>query len=224
MLEIPNLPSTVARMLREEILDGSLGDGLRLNEVALAARLGVSRTPLREALSRLVAEGFVEHLPRRGFFVRPLTAEEAGQIYPIRAILDPEALCLAGVPPPERRRELRRINRELGSVGAEPEATLELDERWHRTLIRDCPNRELLRLIDRYIERTRRYELAYFRSLHHVAVVVDEHARILDALDTGALDTACEALRENMRSAVAPILDWLATRETAADRPSKEAQ
>src|SRR5438552_13883463 len=96
-LDRPNLGEALVVTLRERIVDGRLPAGERLNEVHLAASLGVSRTPLREALGRLTAEGALTSSPRLGFFVRPLTAEEFRQIYPIRAILDPEALRLAGI-------------------------------------------------------------------------------------------------------------------------------
>ncbi len=222
MLDRPNLPDAVARSLRRQILEHALRAGERLNEVALAARLGVSRTPLREALSSLVSEGFVEQVPRRGFFVRPLSADEARQIYPVRAILDPAALALAGVPPAAELSALRAINREIERSAGGAETTLELDERWHRRLVSGCPNRELLALIDRYIDRTQRYELAYFRASKHVAVAVGEHDRILDVLRAGDLEAACRALEDNMRSAVGPILAWLASREARARRPVEE--
>src|SRR5688572_10990022 len=93
-----NLSGALVTKLRHMIVDGTLPAGGRLNEVHLAQQLGVSRTPLREALTRLAQEGALTSLPRIGWFVRPLTVEELEQIYPIRALLDPEALRLAGLP------------------------------------------------------------------------------------------------------------------------------
>jgi hypothetical protein len=102
----PNLSGPVADRLREMIVDNRLQAGERINEVHLSARLGVSRTPLREALIRLEAEGALASFPRSGFFVRPLTLAEFEQIYPMRALLDPEALRLAGLPSPKRLERL----------------------------------------------------------------------------------------------------------------------
>ena len=68
------MSNDLANSLRDMIIDGDLAPGKRLNEVHLAAELGVSRTPLREALSRLAAEGDVVSVPRHGFFVKALTA------------------------------------------------------------------------------------------------------------------------------------------------------
>src|SRR5262245_36973472 len=99
-LDRPNISDVLATALRDMIVDGRLPAGERINEVHLAARLQVSRTPLREALGRLVAEGALTSVPRIGYFVCPLTLDEFEQLYPIRAILDPEALRLAGIPSP----------------------------------------------------------------------------------------------------------------------------
>src|SRR5262245_9415830 len=108
-----NISDTIANKLRSMIIDGRLPPGARINEVHLAASLGVSRTPLREALSRLANEGAVAVEPRRGFFVAPLSTTELEQLYSIRPVLDPEALRIAGVPAPCRLRNLRILNRRL---------------------------------------------------------------------------------------------------------------
>src|SRR5512145_3527967 len=97
-----NLSDSIALKLRNLIVDGHLPAGARINEVHLSQQLGVSRTPLREALARLAQEGALRSVARIGYFVRPLTVEEFDQLYDIRPILDPEALRLAGLPSRER--------------------------------------------------------------------------------------------------------------------------
>src|SRR5256886_12952136 len=87
-----NISDSVAAELRRRIVDGRLPAGERINEVHLSRELGVSRTPLREALSRLAAGGALTAVPRFGFFVRPPTSDELEQIYDIRPIRDPAAL------------------------------------------------------------------------------------------------------------------------------------
>ena len=79
-LDQPNLSAPISDRLRQLIAGGELPAGDRLNEVHLAASLGVSRTPLREALTRLVGEGAVTALPRHGFYVRALSAEEVARL------------------------------------------------------------------------------------------------------------------------------------------------
>lgn len=210
-LNRPNLGESVAAAVREMIVDGRLAPGQRINEVQLAVTLGVSRTPLREALNRLTAEGALTSLPRRGFYVCALTLEELEQIYPVRALLDPEALRLAGLPPSGRLKRLKTLNEQL-SAERDPEAVIALDDQWHLELIADCPNPVLLNLIRQFIRRTRRYELALMRERRSVQRAVEDHRRILDALRRGDLDAACDALRRNLQSAKAAIVEWLRQR------------
>ncbi|HEY6147344.1 MAG TPA: GntR family transcriptional regulator [Thermoanaerobaculia bacterium] len=212
LAERPNLSEELASELRDRIVDGRLPAGERVNEVHLAASLGVSRTPLREALGRLTAEGALTSSPRLGFFVQPLTEEEFRQIYPIRAILDPEALRLAGVPPRERIAALERRNAALASAD-DAHKVISRDDAWHLELLAGCPNRVLVGLIEQFMRRTRRYEIAYMRERRHVGTATNEHGRILAALRARNLPRACEALRRNMESGVEPILAWLRERE-----------
>lgn len=213
-IDRPNLSAAVAAAVREMIVDGRLAEGARVNEVHLAARLGVSRTPLREALTRLAAEGALTSLPRTGYYVCPLTAEEVEQLYPLRAILDPEALRLAGLPSPARLAELKRLNQKLQNT-TNPEMVVLLDDRWHHELLADCHNLILMGLIEQFVWRTRRYELGLMRERHNVARAGGDHEAIMAALEAGDLEAACAALRANMQSGKAPILAWLASRAPA---------
>lgn len=207
-----NLSEEVANLVREMILDGRLPAGDRINEVRLAAQLGVSRTPLREALSRLITEGALQDLPRRGVFVRPLTAEEVRDIYPIRGILDPAALRLAGIPSAGAIARLRKINRSLEAC-TDPAEAVRLDDRLHLELIAGCPNPVLIELIELFMWRTRRYELGLMRNHVAIASAVATHERILAALEAGDLEHACRELEGNMMRGQHPVLDWLAERE-----------
>jgi DNA-binding GntR family transcriptional regulator len=204
----PNISESVATTLRQMIVEGQLEPGGRINEVHLAARLKISRTPLREALSRLVAEGALTSLPRLGFYVCPLTVEEFEQIYPIRALLDPAALQAAGLPSDKRLARLSALNRKLGET-RDPEAAIALDDAWHLELLADCPNATLMGLIEQFIWRTRRYELALMRERRNLKRTVRHHGDILEALRRADLNGACAALKRNMESGKEPIIAWL---------------
>jgi DNA-binding GntR family transcriptional regulator len=206
-----NISEEIADTLRELIIDGQLRDGERINEVHLAERLGVSRTPLREALRRLEGEGAVYSVPRIGYFIRPLSIEEFRQIYPMRALLDPEALRLSGIPPQSRLRELAKLNTQIRNATSNKEV-LELDDRWHLTLVADCPNGVLIDLIGQFMRRTRRYELALMREGENVRVTTQDHRRVLRALRDGNLRAACAQLKRNMTSGIEPIERWLERR------------
>jgi len=209
-----NISEAVADAVREMIVDGRLGAGDRINEVSLAAQLGVSRTPLREALSGLVSEGAVTVRPRLGYFVRPLLLEEFEQVYDLRPLLDPEALRLAGAPSAQRIARLERLNEQLAA--ARGARAIQIDDAWHMELLAGCPNKVLLDLIGAMVQRTRRYELALMRERKNVAVATDDHDRIIAALKRGDIDEACAALKRNMQSGRDPIVKWL--RERAAQK------
>lgn len=206
------LADSVAGHLRNLIVDGELAAGERINEVHLAARLGVSRTPLREALARLSQEGALDRVAHFGWYVRPLTLEEFSQVYPIRPLLDPEALRLAGLPSPEKLRRLRAMDEKIATART-ADRIIDLDDAFHRELLSDCPNGVLLELIENFMRRTRRYELALMRERRNVAAARDAHRTVLAALGRRDLARACAALRDNLTSGYEPIAAWLAARE-----------
>lgn len=181
----------------------------RVNEVHLAEQLTVSRTPLREALTRLAGEHFLEAKPRHGFFVPPLTVAEVHQLYPIRARLDPWALELAGIPERAVIEQLHELNERLGAAPT-PEQVIELDDEWHLLLLAQCPNRVLIDLIHQMIWRTRRYEQAYFRATRNVGNAYEEHGKLLAALRKKDLALACKRLADNMTSVIPELVAWLA--------------
>lgn len=209
-----SVTSDVAATLRTMILDGRLADGERINEVRLSAALGVSRTPLREALNRLAAEGALVSVVGHGHAVAPLAAAEFEQLYDIRPILDPAALALCAVPSTEQLARLSALNAELLNAG-DGETAIDLDNRWHLLLLADCPNRALVGLIETIMLKTRRYELALLRERPRVVAASNDHERIIAALRAGNRDAACDRLRHNMQSGKAPVLEWLKARDAA---------
>lgn len=207
-----NISHDVADTIRNMIVDGLLAAGSRINEVHLARDLGVSRTPLREALAWLVREETLISVPRIGSFVKPLSVDEFEQIYPIRALLDPEALRLAGVPPKPRIDQLERLNARL-AMAKDADSVTALDDEWHLLLIAGCPNGVLLDLIRDFIRRTRRYELGLMREQGNVTVATDDHQAIIDALRRDDLPAAITDLKHNLQSGLGAIRSWLTARQ-----------
>jgi len=210
-----NISDDLVNQLRNMIVDGTLAAGERINEVHLSRALGVSRTPLREALARLGREGTLMSVPRIGWFVKSLSVEEFEQIYPIRALLDPEALRLAGLPSAERIDRLEGLNARIAETH-DPDRMITLDDEWHLELIAGCPNKVLLDLVREFIQRTRRYEIALMREQRNVAVATGTHRDIMTALRRRDLDGAVAALRRNLQTGLEPIRAWLESREGAA--------
>ena len=207
-----NTTDAVVDELRLMIVDGHLPAGERINEVHLAQKLGVSRTPLREALARLSSEGALDTVPRIGHFIRPLTLEEFDQLYDIRPLLDPEALRMAGLPSREKIERLREMNEIITRI-ENPEEIIAADDEWHIELIADCPNKILIDLVKQFIRRTHRYEIALMRERKNVLTAITNHRSILAALKRRDLDAACAALRVNLESGKAPIVAWLESRQ-----------
>jgi len=134
----------------------------------------------------------LQDVPRHGFFVRPLSAKEVGDIYPIRGILDPAALRLAGIPSPEAIARLREINRRLAQC-TEPAGAVRLDDELHLELVSNCPNPVLIDLIQQFMWRTRRYELGLMRHRGGMPGAVATHKRIIAALAPGEQIVYCSA-------------------------------
>jgi DNA-binding GntR family transcriptional regulator len=207
-----NISDELANRIRKMIVAGELPAGSRLNEVHLARDLGVSRTPLREAIARLLREDTLVTVPRIGAFVKPLAVEEFDQVYGIRNLLDPEALRLGGLASQQQLQRLERLNAKIGAA-TDPDTIIDLDDQWHLLLLEHCPNQVLLDLVRDFMRRTRRYELALMRERPHEAVATDTHAQIIAALRRGDLERAIATLKRNMESGREPIRSWLLGRE-----------
>ena len=206
-----SLVSQVLASLRRLISNGEIRPGEKLSEVALAERLDVSRTPVREALGQLIGDGLAIQIPRRGFFVSELSRREIEDLYLIRQLLDPEALRLAGVPDGPHLERLIRDN-EVMAHESDPASLIDLDDRWHLDLIAGCPNEVLLGLIRQFMARTRRYELLYMSDRGQASVAVETHRAILNRLAEGELEGACALLRRNMTEAIDPLVEWVESR------------
>lgn len=208
-----DVASQVADAVRQWIVDGEFAPSARINETHVAQRLKVSRTPVREALGRLVGEGALVAMPNLGFFVAEISQDELDEIYCLRPTLDSLALKLGGLPSDSARAELRRLNDRIRNCGSAEEA-VRLDEQWHRLLISGCTNVVLTNFIDCIIDRTRRYELILFADGAQRAAAANEHARLLEAVDSGSIARACAALEANLTRGDAPLRARIAERQS----------
>ena len=193
-------PAEREQGIAREILKRSLeGRGEFLREEAAARAFGVGRTALRRVLSRLVADGLLDHVPRRGWRVRPFRPEEMEAYLEVREVLELKALDLAA--PRLERAELQRLLAENRCSGGDPHVDGEL----HAVLIEKSGNR--------YLQDFFRRHGAYFTTLFYYAAlgasVVDRMARqhrgILRALIDGRWGHAREALARHIR-AQRPVL------------------
>ncbi|MFI5609137.1 GntR family transcriptional regulator [Amycolatopsis sp. NPDC051903] len=185
------------------VLDGRLAAGARINEVHLARELGVSRTPLREALIGLADRGLLVAAPGRGFLVAPLDPDEARRLYPLVAELESLALRwtspldLAALPD-----ALDAVTDEMAALPAAGDLSA-VDDRWHALLLSRCGNPHLLRLIEQTKPLLKRYESAYFGGAARTAESITEHRGIAGALRSGDVPGAAALLVRNWVKALA---------------------
>jgi DNA-binding GntR family transcriptional regulator len=200
------LRDDVYTLLCERIVEGKFPPGSRLPDVQLAAELGVSRTPVREALLRLVREGLVESDPHRGFFVAPLNRQEVLETYPIVWTLECLALQSCGPPTPEQLQALRQINAEMEAVPADALRRQELDLRWHQTLIEPSGNQRLQEILTGLKQVVRRYECMYMQDPALVRRSFNYHSEILEALLKKRPKLAGQLLERNWRAGMESVL------------------
>lgn len=195
--------------LRSAIVTGVLKPGQRLVERDLGDRLGISRTPLREAIIRLVHEGIVESLPSGRWAVTAVDDREARELYAIRMALEGYATRLAAErASAEEVGELHRIvdlqRRHLDPLD---ESILEnLNEVFHKTLYAMSSMRRLTDLIEMYRTTVMNYRLYHVYQEDEIHVAVDQHAEIASALDRRDADTAEVLLRDHIARAREIIL------------------
>jgi len=210
------LRTEVRRLLLDGLLHGDPAPGSGINEAELATRLGVSRTPLREALLDLEREGLIAIAPGRGFSVQPLTARDAEEIYPILYSLESLALGEIAKHPASRLKELERLNARLEASRDDAERALTLDREWHRTLLLGSANRRLLNLLESLKNQAYRYEFAFMRYSGKVISSVRQHRDIVRALRRGDSDEACALLKANWIVSLEFLRPWLARSDRAS--------
>ncbi|KRV46576.1 hypothetical protein AQ490_11900 [Wenjunlia vitaminophila] len=197
--------SISVRLLRQDVrqeivnrlLRGDYPMGTRINETRLAADLGVSRTPLREALFGLAREGLLEERPNRGFWLSPLTVQEVSETYPMISALEQLALRLSDV---ERLKDVASsLAKHAADIGEteDPVVAQAIDDEWHARLLNACPNQRLQRQIEELKTVVHRYEHAYLSEPQAVTESARQHLCIAEALAAGDIDRACRELDEN---------------------------
>jgi len=201
------LRDQVKEEIVKRILDGRLEALSRINESVLSVDLGVSRTPLREALLSLEQDGFVQAQPGRGFRVAALSAREVRDIYPIVGVL--EALALRTSDPLPATAALRELNDEIARSQDDPDRCEALDTELHRLLFEGCGNARLVDTIGGVKRIMKRYEIAYMRTPRTMASTIAEHEAIIAVLERGDREAASAAIEDNWRNGMERLLEIL---------------
>ena len=181
----------------------------RINESALSLELGASRTPLREALNRLVAEGFLTFQSGRGFFCRSLSPSLVLDLYEARVAVETEAMRLACKRATDEEllllKETLDRHEQTGQPVTDPDILLGQDEEFHLTIVRLSQNAELVGMLENLNDRVRYVRLVYLKAKVDQAGQSDRsrgktsaHRTILRALLERNTETACLAMRRHI--------------------------
>jgi DNA-binding GntR family transcriptional regulator len=209
------LRDEVYQRILSQVQHGNLPAGSRVRDVALAGELGVSRTPVREALLRLVRDGVLDTTPGRGFRVRPLDPTELRDVGEILGGLESLALRLSPVPGESRRTRLHELDRRLEQTRGDISRCLDLEDDWHRTLLEECPNRRLLELTSSLRQIPRRYLAAYMREAGRLSLSTLPHTKILAALKDKGPDSGASVFEQQWQKGVAELVTWIERRPGA---------
>jgi DNA-binding GntR family transcriptional regulator len=193
----------VAERLREQILARELEPGSWIDEMKLASAWGISRTPMREAIKVLAAEGLVTMKVRRGAYVTEASAEDVAQIYHLLALLESDA---AGQVAQHRSdadlAELQALHEQLESTTRDRNRFFEINERFHFRLLDLAHNRWRMQLVQ---ELRQMMKLSRHHSLFkkgRVQESLQEHRQLMDALAQGDGAAATAAMRQHFANSL----------------------
>jgi len=208
-----SLGDRVYAALREHLRTGRIARGVPLQEAALAAQLGVSRTPVREALARLASEGLVI-TDGRTVAGPELSAADVEEIYALRFLLEPEALRLLGKQAPGRAQiaPLRKALEDMGTAqeAGDGAAFMEANSRFRGGWMDQLPNRRLAHAIGLYADHTRYLRVTTLHDAVVRAGVMKRLKRLLAALAAGNGEAAAGVMREHLEEARRILLSQLA--------------
>lgn len=191
-------------ILQKEILDLRATPGSQLHVEELSEKLGISRTPVREALLRLKTAGLVQVLPRVGFFVANITVGEIVELFELREWLESQAA--AKVAPMLAEKELVYLDELMDSTALAVEQGdvgkfLEVEESFHDFIIRRCGNKHLLNVIESMYNLIRRERILSIRSKDNIERSLVEHRLIVSAFHDKNSTLASAAMSAHIRAA-----------------------
>jgi DNA-binding GntR family transcriptional regulator len=197
LAKIPNLTELTYRSIKQNVLDGTLGELSRLTEESLATQLGISKSPVREALNRLEAEGLVVIEARRGAYVRRFSEKEIRDLYDLREVLEVHAIEAATITPKLLGDLAASINKTKKFLKAGNKLEhIEEDMRFHSLITAATGNQELCRVLENVQQkallcRSKSYELS-------ATTAPVAHMKIYQALKKDAKREARSAMRDHI--------------------------
>lgn len=221
VIERQTLRAQIRAELIRRMTTGELAMGEGINEMQLAAELGVSRTPLREALIALENDGLIESTVGKGFRFSPANEKEFLELCPVLASLEALALELT---PSEHLAEIAPVLIEKATAYSvdvgQHGLIMQNDDQWHDLLLSGCPNERLMELITTLKVALRRYEFLLVPDEESVRRSAGDHLRLAQKLSAGDMTGAIAVLKENWANAAEELLRQYAAVKRVASAPT----
>lgn len=204
-----NLGSDVYGILWDRILRRGFHPGQKLSDLRISDELGVSRTPVREALHRLVQDGVVNYSPNRGFFVAQFSAADISEIFELRAALEALALRNVAAKLPASQfewavSELDRVEAMIGDAKTDSErhaaaaAFLEVDQGFHQWLVNQSGNQRLVAIVSGLWGQVSVFQRAGTHVPGWIEIAIAQHRNIITILLAGRVQEAAQALEDHI--------------------------
>lgn len=198
------LREVVFENIRKAIIEGVLKPGERLMEIQLSEQLGVSRTPVREAIRMLELEGLVVMLPRKGAYVANISKKDLMDILEVRVGLEGlAAYCATDRMTKDHIKKLETISKELEEAvyKNDVETMLTKDEEFHTLIFEATGNKRLISMMINIWETVYRFRLMYMSDYSSAVNIVDEHKKIIEAFKKGKANLAEKLAKEHIELA-----------------------
>lgn len=197
------LRDVVFRTLRQAILTGEMKPGERLLEIHLANKLGVSRTPIREAIRMLELEGLVIMVPRRGAQVAQITEKSMSDVLEVRCALDELAveLACARITEEEKAELVAACEAfEKATLTGQVHVIAKADVEFHDIIFKAAGNPRLTQMINNLAEQMYRYRFEYIKDESQHQMLVKEHRRICESISSKDVAASKSAIREHIEN------------------------
>ena len=215
MNEYLPLRDVVFNTLRQAILRGELKPGERLMEIQLANKLGVSRTPIREAIRKLELEGLVLMIPRKGAEVADITEKSLRDVLEVRKALEELAVQLTcDKITKEQIRELEQAAEQFKKTLKSNDITeiAEADVRFHDIIYLATDNQKLILLLNNLREQMYRYRIEYLKRAYKYSQLLAEHEEIIRHIEKKQKKEAAEIVCKHIDNQVAAVMDLIRTK------------
>lgn len=206
------LREVIFNSLREAIIVGELKPGERLMEVQLAEKMGVSRTPVREAIRKLELEGLVTMIPRKGAHVAELSTKDIMDVLELRSSLDGLATSLAADRITEDEiKSLEHVNTQFSNYNEKGnlQGSIKKDVEFHDIIYKASRNDKLIQIASNLREQAHRFRVIYLKDYMNPTDLVKEHAEILEAIKNRDRDRAQKAAESHIHKQEQTIINAL---------------